>query len=397
MARLIPPLSVLRIRSAKPGEKSYKLFDGGGLYLEVTPAGSKLWRMKFRQVNGKENRLSFGRYPDVSLKQARRWREEARRQMAQGLDPGERRKAQQNLAGVTPHSFEMIVREWHQWSSSRWTRENGRRILRLFEQDMFPFLGKKEASDMTSPRLLTVLRRVEGRGALKTAHRLLGYCSRVFRYAMATGLTDHNPADALKGALSPARSVHFAAVTEPDQAAALLRAIDGYAGTFPVACALKLAPLLFVRPGELRAAKWSDIDLKKAEWRYSVSKTSSLHIVPLADQAVAILRELQSVTGDGSYVFRGVCGDAPISVNTMNAALRRLGIGKHEMTGHGFRAMARTILDEVLGERTDLIEHQLAHAVRDPNGRAYNRTAHLPERRRMMQRWADYLDALRME
>lgn len=364
--------------------------------MEVTPGGSKLWRLKFRQVNGKENRLSFGKYPEVSLEQARRRREEVRRQMAQGLDPAERRKASKGtMAGKPSQGFEAMAREWLSRYASRWTPENGRRILRRFEQDVFPFLGKKAVRDITPPQVLGVLRRIEGRGAVRSAHRLLSHCSRVFRYAIATGRASHNPADALKGALTPARLVHFAAVTEPDKAACLLRAIESYWGTFPVACALRLAPMLFVRPGELRMAKWCDMDLEGGEWRYFISKTKSPHIVPLAEQAVAILRELQAVTGKGCYVFRGVRGDVPISVNTINAALRRLGIEKQEMTGHGFRAMARTILDEVLGERADLIEHQLAHAVKDPNGRAYNRTAHLPERRRMMQGWADYLDRLK--
>ena len=233
-------------------------------------------------------------------------------------------------------------------------------------------------------------------GALETAHRALGNCGQVFRYAIATGRGERDPSADLRGALPPARGEHFAAITEPKQAAILLRTLDGYEGTLTVACALRLASLVFVRPGELRKAEWADIDLDAAEWRYTITKTKTAHIVPLATQAVAILREVHALTGQGRYVFPGArTNGRPMSDNAILAAMRRMGIGKDEMSGHGFRAMARTILDEVLGFRPELIEHQLAHAVKDPNGRAYNRTAHLPERRKMMQAWADYLDDLK--
>lgn len=243
-----------------------------------------------------------------------------------------------------------------------------------------------------------MIRRIEQRGALETAHRALGNCGQVFRYAVATGRAERDPTGDLKGALPPVKGTHFAAVTDSKKVGEVLQAIDAYEGTLIVRCALRLAPLVFVRPGELRHAEWADIDLDAAEWPYTVSKTNTQHIVPLSRQAVEILQELNPLTGQGQYVFpsaRNPKGDRPMSDNAILAAMRRMGISKEEMSGHGFRAMARTILDEVLGFRPDFIEHQLAHAVRDPNGRAYNRTAHLPERRKMMQAWADYLDKLK--
>lgn len=307
-------------KNAKPKDKSYRLADEKGLYLEVMPNGSKYLRMKYR-FDGKEKRLAFGVYPEVGLKDARDKRDAGRKLLADGIDPS------------------------------------------------------------------------ESRGALETAHRALGNCGQVFRYAVATGRAERDPTSDLRGALPPVKGEHFAATTEPKRVAEILRAMDGYEGTLTVRCALRLAPLVFVRPGELRKAEWSDIDLDAAEWRYTVTKTNTPHIVPLSRQAVEILRELQPLTGRGRFVFPSARGNGrPMSDNAILAAMRRMGISKDDMSGHGFRAVARTILDEVLGVRPDYIEHQLAHAVRDPNGRAYNRTAHLPERRKMMQQWADYLD-----
>ncbi len=259
-------------------------------------------------------------------------------------------------------------------------------------------MGGRPVAAITAPQLLAVVRRIEQRGALEIAHRVLRNCGQVFRYAVATGRAERDPTGDLRGALPRMKGKHFAALTDPKQVGPLLRVLDGYEGTLIVRCALRFAPLVFVRPGELRHAQWSDIDMATAEWRYTVSKTDIPHIVPLSRQAVEILSELHPVSGHGRYVFpsaRTPRGDRPMSDNAILAALRRMGIGKEEMTGHGFRAMARTVLDEVLGFRPDFIEHQLAHAVRDPNGRAYNRTAFLPERRRMMQEWADYLDRLK--
>ena len=385
------PLTDTQIRNAKPREKIYKLYDGGGLYLEVSPKGGKWWRIKYR-FGGKEKRLSLGVYPDVSLKDARKRRDEARKLLANDVDPGEYRKA------AKANSFELVAREWYTKHSPNWTDSHGSRIIRRLERDIFPWIGGKAIAEITAPQLLEVIRRVEHRGALETAHRALGNCGQVFRYAIATGRAERDPSADLRGALPPVKGTHFASVTEPKEVAEILRALDGYKGTLPVRCALRLAPLVFVRPGELRHAEWADINLDAAEWRYTVSKTGTQHIVPLARQAVAILEELKPLTESGRYVFpsaRNPRGDKPMSDNAILAAMRRMGIGKDEMSGHGFRAMARTILDEVLGFRPDYIEHQLAHAVRDPNGRAYNRTAHLEERRKMMQEWADYLDKLK--
>jgi integrase len=384
------------IRKAKPTDKPYKVADEKGLFLLVAPTGGKLWRMKYR-YEGREKLLSFGPYPDVPLIRARERRDDARKLLADGIDPSEHQKAV-NAAKTerAANSFEVVAREWYAKYSPNWAEHHGDRILRRFERDIFPWIGDRPIAEIKAPELLAVLRRIENRGALETAHRALANCGQVFRYGIATGRAERDIAPDLRGALPPVKGVHFAAVTDPAKVAVLLRTLDGYQGTLPVACALRLAPLVFVRPGELRKALWADIDLDAAEWRYHVTKTDSDHIVPLASQAVAILRELHALTGEGIFVFPGARSNGrPMSDNAILAAMRRMGIPKDEMSGHGFRAMARTILDEVLGVRPDLTEHQLAHAVKDPNGRAYNRTAHLPDRRLMMQQWADYLDKLK--
>ena len=390
------PLTDTAIRNAKPGGKPVKLFDERGLYLEISPAGGKWWRLKYR-FDGKEKRLSLVVYPDVSLRDARDRRDAARTLLADGIDPSENRKAQKSArADRATNSFEVVAREWFAKHSATWAENHGDRIIRRFERDIFPWIGGRPIAEVTAPDLLTVIRRIENRGALETAHRALGNCGQVFRYAVATGRAERDPSGDLRGALPPVKGEHFAATTEPKRVAEILRAMDGYEGTLTVRCALHLAPLVFVRPGELRKAEWADINLDEQEWRYTVTKTNTPHIVPLSRQAVDILRELQPLTGRGRFVFPGARSNGrPMSDNAILAAMRRMGIGKDEMCGHGFRAVARTILDEVLGVRPDYIEHQLAHAVRDPNGRAYNRTAHLPERRKMMQQWADYLDKLK--
>jgi integrase len=390
------PLTDIKARNAKPKEKTRKLYDERGLYLEISPKGGKWWRFKYR-YEGKEKRLSLGVYPDVNLKLARERRDDARKLVANGIDPSENRKAEKLTKGGG-NCFEAVAREWYAKYSTNWSANHGGRIIRRLERDIFPWIGDKPIAVVNAPELLSVIQRIEKRGALETAHRALGNCGQVFRYAVATGRAERDPSGDLRGALPPAKGEHFAAVTEPKQVAELLRAIDGYEGSLIVACALRLAPLVFVRPGELRKAKWEDIDLEGGEWRYIVTKTQTQHIVPLSRQAIEVLNELQPLTGNGPYVFPGARSkDRPMSDNAILAAMRRMGIGKEEMSGHGFRAMARTMLDEVLGIRPDFIEHQLAHAVRDPNGRAYNRTAHLPERRKMMQDWADYLDKLKAD
>ncbi len=391
------PLTNIAVRKAMPGKKSYKLYDERGLLLFISPSGGKWWRLKYR-FNGKEKQLSLGVFPDVSLKDARERRDEARKLVANGIDPSEYRKAQKASGADGKNSFEVVAREWFSKYSSNWAPDHGSRIIRRFEKDIFPWIGETSIGKLKPPEILTVIQRIEKRGAIETAHRALGNCGQVFRYAVATGRAESDPTRDLRGALTPVKGGHFPAVTEPGEVAKLLRVMDGYEGSLIVRCALRLAPLVFVRPGELRKAEWADIDLEKAEWRFMVTKTRSQHIVPLSRQALEILRELKPLTGNGRFVFPGTRSkDRPMSDNAILAAMRRMGIGKEEMSGHGFRAMARTILDEVLGVRPDFIEHQLAHAVRDPNGRAYNRTAHLPERKKMMQDWADYLDKIKVD
>ncbi|CAH1207469.1 putative protein IntB [Candidatus Nitrotoga sp. BS] len=387
------------VKNVKPGDKTARLFDGGGLYLEVAPAGGKWWRLKYR-YDGKEKRLSLGVYPDVSLKDARQRRSDARKLLADGVDPSENRKAVK--AAKTErgaNSFEVIAREWFAKNSATWSENHGSRIIRRLERDIFPWIGGRPIAEIKAQELLATLRRVEERGAVETAHRAHQNCGQVFRYAIATGRAERDPSPDLKGALPPVKQSHHAAITDPKAVGDLLRAMDGYQGAFVTKCALRLAPLVFVRPGELRRAEWTEIDFDKAEWNIPAArmKMREPHLVPLSTQAVEILRELHALTGDGRYVFPGARSNGrPMSDNAVLAALRRMGFAKDEMSGHGFRAMARTILDEVLGVRPDFIEHQLAHAVRDPNGRAYNRTAHLAERRKMMQLWADYLDKLKV-
>lgn len=397
MPKLVDPLKDIQVRNAKPKDKPYKLSDGGGLYLLVNPNGSKGWRLKYR-FQGSEKLLSLGVYPETGLREARERRDAARRLLEDGVDPSDNRKATK-AAGIerAANSFEAVAREWLEKNQASWAKTHYSKILGRFENDVFPYLGNKPVSTITPPDLLNVIRRIEGRGVLETAHRALANCGQVFRYAVATGRAERDPSSDLRGALPSVKSrrTHFAAVTDPKEVAALLRSVNDYQGSATVRAALRLAPLVFVRPGELRAAEWAHIDLDAAEWRYTVTKTNTQHIVPLSTQAVAILKELQPLTGGGRYVFPSPRSkDRPMSDNAILSAMRRMDIGKDVMSGHGFRAMARTILDEVLGERVDLIEHQLAHAVKDPNGRAYNRTSHLPERRRMMQRWADYLGAI---
>lgn len=399
------PLSDTACKNAHKNNKAssgkpFKLADEKGLYLLVKPqAGGwgKWWRFKYR-FGGKEKGISFGTYPDTSLLQAREKRDIARKQIAEGIDPGENRKAvKSSKAESAANSFEIIAREWGSKKVETWAEKNNR-SKRMLERNIFPWLGSKPITDILPKDILECLRRVEDRGTIETAHRSLQICGQVFRYAVATGRVDRDITPDLRGALPPAKGEHFAAITDPKAVAELLRAIDSYQGSFPAVCALKLAPLVFVRPGELRAAEWQHIDFEAKEWRYFVSKTSVQHIVPLSSRAVEILEELHPFTGHGRFVFpseRTPRGDRCMSDNTLNAALKRLGYGKDVMTAHGFRAMARTMLDEIMGVRVDFIEHQLAHAVKDPNGRAYNRTAHLPERHKMMQSWADYLDGLK--
>jgi integrase len=392
------PLSDPKVRNAKPREKQFKLSDTEGMYLLVTPNGGKCWRLKYR-FHGKEKLLALGTYPEVSLLEARQRRDGARKQLSNGIDPGEVKKAQKAAKGEqAANSFEVVAREWHSKFSGTWSAGHADTIKNRLGKEVFPYIGASPIAEITPPELLTVLSRMESRGALGMAHRVRNYCSQIFRFAVATCKAERDIAGDLRGALPPVKFGHMAAPTDPKDVAPLLRSIDEYNGFFVVKCALRLAPLVFVRPGELRKAEWSEIDLDAAEWNIPAErmKMKHAHLVPLSRQAVNILRELQPLTGNGQYVFPCARSSSrPMSNNTINSALRRMGFDKEEITGHGFRAMARTILDEVLQIRPDFIEHQLSHAVRDPNGRAYNRTSHLAERRKMMQTWADYLDGLK--
>lgn len=392
------PLSDLAIRRAKPKSSTYTLADGEGMYLEISPQGGKWWRFKYR-FQGKQKRLSLGTYPRTSLKEARDKRAQLREQLLNGIDPAEMRKSTALMAETAAsNSFEVIAREWFLKKSKTWVPSHADKIIRRLERDIFPWLGSKPITSITTPELLKTLTRIENRGSIETAHRALQNCGQVFRYAVITGRAENDPTTSLKGALTPVKKTHLAAIIEPKAIGDLLRAMDSYEGTLVTKSALRLAPLVIVRPGELRKAEWSEINLGAGEWNIPAErmKMRMAHLVPLSTQAVEILTELHALTGSGRYVFPSARSRLrPMSDNAILAALRRMGYSKDEMTGHGFRAMARTVMDEVLQIRPDYIEQQLAHAVRDPNGRAYNRTSYLPQRRDMMQRWADYLDGLK--
>lgn len=391
------PLTDTAIRNAKPADKPVRLFDGGGLYLEIAPSGGKWWRLKYR-FGGKEKRYSLGVYPEVTLATARKKRDEAREKLAAGIDPGEAKKAEKRASLLAAaHSFEVVARGWMDERKTTVEPAQHDKTLARMENDVFPWLGKRPIAEIDAPEILVVLKRVDGRGARFTAHRIRSEISRVFRYGIKEGHCKADPARDLVDAIPPAQTTHFASITEPEKVGEMLRAFDGFTGTFPVLCALKLAPMLFIRPGELRKAEWAQFDLDKGEWRYFVNKTKTDHLVPLAAQAVTILRELHALTGEGVYVFPGARDrNRPMSEAAINAALRRLGYDtRTEITGHGFRAMARTILHEELEEKPEVIEHQLAHTVPDSLGRAYNRTKFIKARRSMMQQWADYLDKLK--
>jgi integrase len=395
------PLTDAAVKSLKSKEKAYKVTDGNGLLINVHPNGSKYWQMNYRFV-GKQKTISFGTYPDTSLKAARKQCEEARQAIRSSIDPLEQRKeAKQGQLQAGADSFAEIASEWHSKQSPRWSEAHSTKNLWIIQQ-LTPWIGKKTIGDIKPVELLAALRKIESRGAHETARRTKQVAGQIFRYAVATGRAERDPSQDLKGALTPPKTTHRAAVTEIKDIPPLLSAIDGYQGTYIVCCALRLAPLTFVRPGELRQAEWKDIDLDNGEWRFHVTKTDVSHLVPLSKQAISILRDIEPLTGQGRYVFPSARSNPnhprnqrPMSENAVNNAFRTMGISKDQMCGHGFRAMARTVLDEVLGYRIEWIEQQLAHAVKDVHGRAYNRTAHLGQRKEMMQGWANYLDELR--
>ena len=396
------PLTDAKIRNTKPRQRTHLLYDSGGLHLEVSPAGGKWWRLKYR-FNGKSKRLSLGVYPEVSLADARERRDEARKLLAKGVDPSAAKKAQKAAQiAADVNTFEKIGRAWFRRFSPLWIPSYSVRKLSRLERDVFPFLGARPIAEIAPAEILSTLQRIEARGAVESAHRILTDIKAVFSFAIASGIEADrlkaNPAGELRKALAPADENNFAAVVKPEELAPILRAFESYNGTMPVSSALRLMPLLAVRPGELRHMEWAEVDLENARWEIPAEKMKMRlpHIVPLSKQAVAILREIQPLTGKGKYVFPSGRGmGRPMSDAAILAAMRNLGIPKDVTTGHGFRASFRTIADEVLKIRVDWIEHQLAHAVKDANGRSYNRTTFLPERAAMMQRWADYLDGLK--
>jgi integrase len=389
----MPSLSEARVRSAKPRERAYKLFDERGLFLLVTPTGGRLWRLRYR-IGNLEKLISLGSYPDVPLKRAREKRDEARRLIADEIDPSAERKARRAAMLVT---FQGVAQEWLDLQSKSLAPETISILGARLNSGLHPYLGTRPMTSITAQELLSALRRIEARGRHETAHRVRALAGRVFRYAVATGRAQHDVAADLKDALVPVKSKNFASVTDPIRVGELMRAIEGYSGHPVTALALKLAPLVFVRPGELRQAEWSEFDLEGAEWRIHAArmKMRELHVVPLAHQSITLLEELQPFARGGRYVFPSLRSrDRPMSNNTINGALRRLGYSTEEQTGHGFRTMASTLLNEQ-GFPPDVIELQLAHAERNKVRAAYNKAQRLPERRKMMQAWADYLDGLR--
>lgn len=406
------------IRAIRPGDPRKRLTDGDGLALLLfVKGGAHGWRFDYR-YGGKRNMLSFGTYPDTSLALARRKADAARTCLAEGIDPSQRRReekqtqvdaraVEERLAqGLSPlGSFETVAREWFDVKKDGWAPSYAEKIIARLQADVFPYVGQAPIDSITPPQLLEVLRRVEARGVIETAHRALENCGQVFRYAVATGRMSTNPARDLKDALRRPEPRHFPAITDPKRFSELLRACDAYAATPVVRAALKLSPMLLLRPGELRFAEWQEIDLDAATWTVPAVRMKrelreklhgAPHLVPLPKQAVAVLRDLHKLTGHATMVFRGERHHhRAMSENTINAALRAMGFPADEVTGHGFRATARTMLHERLGFSPDVIEAQLAHSVRDSLGRAYNRTEFVEQRRIMLQAWADFLDKLR--
>ncbi|HMM38187.1 MAG TPA: integrase arm-type DNA-binding domain-containing protein [Desulfovibrio sp.] len=385
------------IRNAKPGPKPQRLFDGGGMYLEISPAGGKLWRLKFR-FGGKEKRLALGAYPAVGLADARDKAEAARKLLAQGVDPSAARKAEKAGEEAEAETFATLALDWFGRFRHTFTAKHGDTVMHRLKTDVFPWLGHRPVREITAPEILAVVRRIEDRGAAETARRQLQKIGQILAFAVATGRAERNPAADLRGAVPPPAKRHFAALTDSFKVAELLKDIDAYQGSHVVRCALRLAPLLFVRPGELRHAEWAEFELdgRTPLWRIPPEKMKMRrqHLVPLAPQAVAILRELHPLTGAGKYLFPGNRPGKIISENTLGAALRTLGYTSEEMTAHGFRAMASTMLNEI-GWPPDVIEAQLAHAPKNAIRAAYNRAQYLSQRIEMMESWADFLDRLK--
>lgn len=384
------------IVNVKPASKAFKLSDSGGLFLFVHTNGSKYWRLKYRYA-GKERLLALGIYPHISLADARERRDAAKKLLANNIDPSAVKQTQKLEAKLrSANSFEAIANEWIKKQSVKWVPKNTERNKSMLKRYVYPHIGDKPIAQITAAELLSTIQRMEKLGIIETAHRALQVCGQIFRYGIATGRAQVDLSTVLKGALTPVVETHHASITDPKQVGALLRAIEDYQGSFLTRYALSLAPLLFVRPGELRHAEWKEIDFDAAEWRIPAikMKMNGVHIVPLSLQAIRILKNVYELTGHGKYVFPGVrTTERPMSENTLNGALRRLGYTKDQMTSHGFRSMASTMLHEQ-GWPHEAIERQLAHSERNKVSAAYNYAEHLPKRREMMQAWADYLDDL---
>ena len=397
MPKLAERLTDIKVKNAKPKEKPYKLAAGRGLHLLVKSDGSKHWQFRFR-FEGKENTIAIGRYPEVSLANAEKKATSALELIDGGIDPSENKKASKaSKTGVLANSFEVVAREWAISYFTNKSASHKERTIRRLESYIFPWLGNKPISEITAPQILEVIKRIENLNKLETAHRTMQAASQVFRHAVQTGRALRDPTFDLRGALPATVVKHMAAFTEPKEIAELLRAIDGFTGSFTVQCALRLSPLVFARPSELRTAKWADLDLDAKEWRYKVSKTKTMHLVPLSTQAAKLFADIKALSGHGEFVFQGGHDPKkPMSAAAINAALKRMGYDtQKDITAHGFRAMARTILHERLNIDPYVIEHQLAHKVPDALGAAYNRTKFIEQRVTMMQQWADYLDELK--
>lgn len=392
------PLTKTLINKAEPRLKPYKIYDFKGLYVLIKPNGGKYFRYNYRTPEGRVKTLALGVFPDISLEEAREKINEARNLLKQGIDPSEYKRQFKEGKSDKKNTFETIAREWYVTRLSYWSnKKQSEIVIARLERNVFPWLGSRQIKEITAPELLQVLKRIEERGATETAHRVRSVCGQIFRYGIATGRCERDPAADLRGALTPVRFKHMAALTNPIDVGGLLRAIEEYRGGFVTKCALKLAALLFVRPGELRHAEWKEIDIDRTEWRIPAEKMKMRreHIVPLAPQAVRILRELYPLTCSGKYVFPSPRSPQRcMSENAVLAALRRMGYEKTEMTGHGFRSMASTLLHEK-GWPSEIIELQLAHIDKNKVREAYNHAKHISKRRRMMEFWADYLDKLK--
>ena len=393
-------LTDTKAKQAKAKDKTYRLSDERGMYLEITKTGGKYWRLKYR-YGGKEKRLALGVYPETSLKKARDLRDAARIQLKDGIDPSAHKRMMKHTQGdQAANSFQAVAKEWYKKEKPHWSDSHSSRVLRALEKHLYPSLGTRPIIEITPPELLAALRKIESKGKLETAHKVKQVAGQVFRYGVATGRAERDPSADLKGAISRQVTKHLASITDPKEVGKLLISMDAYQGTPTVKTALLLSPLLICRPGELRHMEWAEINWEDKQWEIPSEKMKMRqpHIVPLCKQALALLEEQQLLTGQDKYVFPSPRGKSrPLSENGVRTALRTMGYDNETMTPHGFRAMGRTLLDEVLGYRIEWIECQLAHAVKDANGRAYNRTSYLKQRKSMLQKWAEYLDGLRAE